>query len=124
MTNHPKLLDRYRAALRVRHYSIRTEESYTSWVRRFILFHGKRHPAAMGADEVNAFLTSLAVDGHVSASTQNQALGAILFLYRVVLEDPLPWLGDLVRAQRPDRVPVVLSPAEARTVIDAVQGVS
>jgi integrase-like protein len=78
MTRHPKLLDRYRAALRVRHYSVRTEESYVAWVRRFILHHGKKHPAAMGSDEVNAFLSSLAIDGHVSASTQNQALAAIL----------------------------------------------
>src|SRR5712692_6976195 len=124
MTQHPKLLDRYRAALRVRHYSVRTEESYVAWVRRFILHHGKKHPAAMGSDEVNAFLSSLAIDGHVSASTQNQALAAILFLYRVVLEDPLPWLGELVRARKSVRVPVVLTPAEARAVIDAVEGVS
>jgi hypothetical protein len=82
------LLDRVRDALRTRHYSTRTEESYVGWIRRFILYHGKRHPASLGRDEVNAFLTSLAVDEHVGASTQNQALSALLFLYRVVLEEP------------------------------------
>ena len=120
----PKLLDRVRAAVRTRHYSRRTEEAYVGWIKRFILFHNKRHPAAMGADEVNAFLTSLAVDRHVSAPTQNQALSAILFLYRVVLEDPLPWIAEIVRARRTEHVPTVLSPGEARTVIDALQGVS
>ena len=87
MSNPPKLLDRVRAAIRARHYSPRTEEAYVMWIRRYILFHGKKHPSAMGADEVNAFLTSLAVDGKVSASTQNQALSALLFLYKSVLED-------------------------------------
>ncbi len=120
----PKLLDRTRAAIRTRHYSRRTEETYVGWIKRFILFHNKGHPSAMGADEVNAFLTSLAVDGHVSAATQNQALSAILFLYRVVLEDPLPWITDIVRARRSERVPVVLTPAEARTVIGECEGVS
>ncbi len=89
MNEAPKLLDRVRAALRVRHYSPRTEESYVGWIRRFILYHGKRHPSSMGAGEVNAFLTSLAVEGNVSASTQNQALSALLFLYRSVLEEPV-----------------------------------
>jgi Phage integrase, N-terminal SAM-like domain len=85
----PRLLDRVRAACRVRHYSIRTEDCYADWIRRFILFHGKRHPNEMGAAEINAFLTDLAVNGHVSASTQNQAFFAILFLYQKVLEsDP------------------------------------
>lgn len=120
----PKLLDRVRNAIRARHYSRRTEKAYVGWIRRFIFFHNKRHPAAMGSDEVNAFLTSLAVDHHVSATTQNQALSALLFLYRVVLEDPLPWIADLVRARRPERIPVVLSPAEVRLVIDEVEGVS
>ena len=93
------------------------------WVRRFILFHGKRHPASMAADEVNAFLTSLAVAHHVSASTQNQALSALLFLYREVLDDPLPWLTDIVRAQRPERVPLVMSVDEVRDVLDRMRGV-
>ena len=121
MSNPPKLLDRVRAAIRVRHYSPRTEEAYVMWIRRYILFHGKKHPSAMGADEVNAFLSHLAVAEKVSASTQNQALSALLFLYKSVLEDPLPWLHDLVRAQRPQRLPVVLSVDEVRRVIDAVE---
>ncbi|HEY3053909.1 MAG TPA: integron integrase, partial [Thermoanaerobaculia bacterium] len=120
----PKLLDRVRTEIRARHYSPRTEETYINWIKRFILFHGKRHPASMGPDEVNAFLSNLAVEGHVSATTQNQALSAVLFLYRYVLRDPLPWIADIVRAQRPERVPVVLTPEEARAVIDDVQGVS
>ena len=85
----PKLLDRLRAACRVRHYSLRTEDCYADWVKRFILFHGKRHPREMGAAEINAFLTHLAVEGHVSASTQNQAFSALLFLYQQVLQAPL-----------------------------------
>ena len=118
----PKLLDRVRAAIRARHYSQRTEKTYVGWIKRFILFHNKRHPSSMGAGEVNAFLTSLAVEGSVSAVTQNQALSSILFLYRYVLQDPLPWISDLVRAERPVRVPVVLSPAEVRLVINALDG--
>ena len=122
MSDPPKLLERVRAAIRSRHYSPRTEETYAGWIKRFIFFHNKRHPAAMGAEEVNAFLSSLAVDGHVSATTQNQALSAILFLYRYVLNDPLPWIGEIVRAARPERVPVVLTPSEVRSVIDAMDG--
>jgi integron integrase len=118
----PKLLDRAKAALRARHYSRRTEETYLGWMKRFILFHNKRHPSAMGADEVNAFLTSLALDGHVSAATQNQALSAILFLYRVVLDDPLPWIDDIVRAKRTERVPVVLTPVEVRQLLAELSG--
>ena len=117
MAEPPKLLDRVRNAIRVRHYSPRTEEAYVMWIRRFILHHGKRHPSAMGANEVNAFLSHLAVDRTVSASTQNQALAALLFLYRHVLEEPLPWLDDIVRAQRPERLPVVLTVDEVREVI-------
>jgi hypothetical protein len=86
----PRLLDRIRAALRARHYSRRTEEAYVAWIRRYIFFHGKRHPVDLGASEVTSFFTSLAVDGHVAASTQNQALSALLFLYRDVLEVDLP----------------------------------
>jgi hypothetical protein len=91
--------------LRTRHYSRRTEETYIAWIRRYILFHGKRHPAEMGAAEITRFLTSLAVDGKVTASTKNQALGALLFLYRAVLELEVPWLDGLVRAKRPQRLP-------------------
>lgn len=119
----PRLLDRLRHALVLRRYSPRTQDAYVGWVRRFILFHGKRHPSVMGADEVNVFLTSLAVDGRVSASTQNQALCAIVFLYRVVLGDPLPWIEDLVRAQRPIRLPVVLTRDEVESVLQRVEGV-
>ncbi|MFA6958919.1 MAG: integron integrase [Thermoanaerobaculia bacterium] len=118
----PKLLDRVRHAIRVRHYSIRTEEAYVGWIRRYIVFHGKRHPSSMGADEVNEFLTYLAVDGEVSSSTQGQALSAILFLYRDVLGERLPWLGDVVRARKPKRLPVVLSRDEVREVLGRMQG--
>ena len=120
----PKLLDQTRDAIRARHYSRRTEEAYINWVKRFIFFHNKRHPSMMGADEVNAFVSSLATHDHVSATTQNQALSAILFLYREVLKDPLPWIADIVRAQRPERVPVVLTPDEVRKMIENVEGVS
>jgi integron integrase len=119
----PKLLDRVRAAVRARHYSRRTEESYVGWVKRFVLFHGKRHPSSMGGEEVNAFLTSLAVEGNVAAATQAQALSALLFLYRHVLNDPLPWIDDIVRARRSARVPVVLTPEEVRLLIDQMDGV-
>lgn len=119
----PKLLDRTRAALRSRHYSRRTEEAYVGWIKRFIFFHGKRHPASMGGEQVNAFLTYLAVEEHVSASTQGQALSALLFLYRYVLDDPLPWIDDIVRARRPFRVPVVLTAGEVRQVLDCLSGV-
>ena len=121
MTQPPKLLDRVRNAVRVRHYSPRTEEAYVMWIRRFILFHGKRHPSSMGAEEVNAFLSHLAVDRTVSASTQNQALAGLLFLYRHVLEQPLPWIDDIVRAQRPERLPVVLTIDEVRQVMTEVE---
>src|SRR5512132_1252314 len=105
----PKLLDRVRMAVRARHYSIRTEEAYVTWARRYILFHGKKHPSAMGAEEINAFLTHLAVERHVSASTQNQALSAILFLYQKVLGEDVGWIPDVVRATRPRRLPVVFT---------------
>jgi integron integrase len=118
----PKLLDRVRAEIRARHYSPRTEETYINWIKRFILFHGKRHPSSMGPAEVNAFLTGLAVDNQVSATTQNQALSALLFLYRWVLEDPLPWLDELVRARRVVRVPVVMTAEEVQAVIGRLRG--
>jgi integron integrase len=118
----PRLLDRLRGAVRARHYSRRTEKAYVAWVRRYILFHGKRHPLEMGGAEVSQFLTSLAVDGRVAASTQNQALNALLFLYRNVLEQDLPWLDRVVRAKRTVRLPVVLTREEVRAVIGQLRG--
>ncbi len=118
----PRLLERVHAELRLRHYSPRTEEAYVHWIVRFLRFHGCRHPREMGAAEVTAFLSHLAVAGRVAAATQNQALGALLFLYRHVLAIDLPWLDDLVRAERPPRVPVVLTRAEVRAVLDRLQG--
>jgi len=120
----PKLLDRVRTAIRARHYSRRTEEAYVGWIRRFILFHKKRHPAEMGETEINQFLTHLAVRENVSASTQNQALSATLFLYQVVLERQLDRLDGLVRAKKPARLPVVLSRDEARTLLASLSGTS
>jgi integron integrase len=122
MPEPPKLLDRLRQAIRVRHYSIRTEEAYVQWSRRFILFHHKRHPSSMGADEVNAFLTHLAVEESVSVSTQNQALSALVFLYKNVLDDPLPWLSDVVRARRPRRLPIVLTRDDVRRILAELEG--
>ena len=118
----PKLLDRVRSAVRARHYSRRTEEAYASWTKRFILFHHKRHPAAMGAEEVNAFLSHLAVEGKVSASTQAQALCALVFLYRHVLGDPLPWIDDIIRARRHRKLPVVLTREEVRGLLAVMRG--
>jgi integron integrase len=118
----PRLLTRVRLALRARHYSYRTEENYVAWIRRFILFHGKRHPDLMGVDEINAFVTHLAAHDDVAASTQNQALAAILFLYRAVLEVPLARPEVLVRAREPDRLPVVLSRDEVRAVLSRLKG--
>jgi integron integrase len=119
----PKLLDQVRDRIRVKHYSIRTETQYVQWVRRFILFHGKKHPRDMGAPEVEAFLTHLAVAGHVAAATQNQALSALLFLYKEVLGVDLPWLNDVTRAKRPQRMPVVLTRDEVHAVLDRMSGV-
>lgn len=118
----PKLLDQARERLRVKHYSIRTEQQYVQWARRFILFHDKRHPRELGAAEVEAFLTHLAVEGNVAAATQNQALSALLFLYREVLEINLPWLDNVVRAKRPARLPVVLTRQEVTAVLDRMSG--
>jgi site-specific recombinase XerD len=101
----------------VRRLSRRTEDAYVGWIRRYIFFHDKRHPAEMSAPEVTKFLTSLAVDGHVAASTQNQALSALLFLYKDVLDTDLPWLDGIVRARRPERLPVVLSREEVRAAL-------
>ena len=119
----PRLLDLVRARCRVRHYSIRTEKRYVDWVRRFILFHNKRHPSDMGAKEVEAFLTHLAVSRNVAPSTQNQALAAILFLYKAVLEIDLPWLENVTRASKPPRLPVVLTREEVRAVLAQLDGV-
>lgn len=118
----PKLLHRMRDHLRTRHYSIRTEAAYLDWVKRFILFHGKRHPADMGAAEVGAFLTHLAVERQVSASTQNQAKSAILYLYKEVLQVQLPWLDEVVQAKAPKRLPVVLTPSEVRDLLLHMNG--
>lgn len=120
--NAPKLLDLLRDRLRLKHYSIRTETQYVQWVRRFILFHGKRHPQEMGAKEVEAFLTHLAVEGRVAAATQNQALSALLFLYRELLHINLPWLDEVVRAKRPARLPVVLTREEVQSVLGRTEG--
>ncbi|MGH7391149.1 MAG: integron integrase [Candidatus Rokuibacteriota bacterium] len=122
-TPKPRLLDRVREAIRARHYSRRTEKTYVAWIRRYILFHGKRHPADMGAAEITRFLTSLAVEGRVAASTQNQALSALLFLYREILQQEVPWLDDLVYAKRPQHLPVVLTREEVRAVLAEMQGV-
>jgi integron integrase len=119
----PRLLEEVRERLRVKHYSIRTEEQYVQWIRRFVLFHGKRHPRGMGAAEVEQFLTHLAVEGRVSASTQNQAKSALLFLYRHVLGVELEWLGEVTRARSPERLPVVLSETEVRAVLAQMSGV-
>jgi site-specific recombinase XerD len=118
----PRLLDRVRQALQARHGSRRTEKAYVAWIRRFIIFHGKRHPTEMGAAEITQFLTSLAVEGNVAASTQNQALSALLFLYRHVLEQELPWLDGVVRAKRAARLPVVLTREEVRAILRQLQG--
>ena len=118
----PRLLDRVREALRTRHYSRRTEEAYVAWIRRYIFFHGKRHPAELGGPEVTRYLTSLAVEGRVAASTQNQALSAPLFLYRDVLGVEFPSLDDIVRAKRPERLPIVLTRDEVRTLIEGLSG--
>lgn len=120
----PRLIERFRAAIRSRHYSRRTEKSYWFWIRYFILHNHKRHPAEMGAAEVTAFLSWLATDRNVAAARQNQALAALLFLYKAVLERDLPWFDDLVRAKRPVRVPVVLSAAEVRKLLEQFDGVT
>ena len=118
----PRLLDRVRERIRRLGMALRTEQVYVGWIRRFILFHHKRHPLEMGAPEVEAFLTSLAVRSEVAASTQNQALAALLFLYREVRGRQLPWMDDIRRAKRPERLPVVLSRAEAATLLAQMSG--
>lgn len=122
MSGAPRLLDQMRERIRVKHYSIRTEETYLHWVKRYILFHHKRHPAEMGAPEVEAFLTHLATTANVSASTQNLALSSILFLYKEVLAVDLPWLEGVTRAKKPQRLPVVMTRDEVRQVLAHMQG--
>ena len=120
----PRLLDVLRDELRVRRYALRTERVYAEWVRRFIRFHRNRHPRDMGAEEVTAFLTDLAVQGCVSASTQNQAKAALLFLYKRALGVELPWLDDVVSAKVPRRLPIVLTPIEVRALLGEMSGVA
>ena len=118
-----RLIERFREAIRARHYSRRTEKTYWYWVRWFVVFHGKRHPRGLGAEQVSGFLSWLATERRVAAATQNQALSALLFLYKQVLGVELPWLGDLVRAQTPVRLPTVLTEAEVRRLLACVEGV-
>lgn len=124
MATPPKLLDRVRATIRARHYSRRTEEAYVHWIRRYIVFHGMRHPTDLGAADISAFLTYLAVVQHVAASTQNQALSALLFLYREVLAKEVGKVERVIRARVPVKVPVVLSVEEVRSVMANLKGVS
>jgi len=119
----PRLMEQIRAEIRARHYSRWTEDAYVHWIRRFIVFHGRRHPRELGAPEVSAFLIWLAVEQHVAASTQNQALSGVLFLYRHVLRLDIGVVELLPRARMPTKVPVVLSPAEVREVLDRLSGV-
>ena len=123
MSQSPKLLDQVRELLRIKHYALRTEEAYSNWIRRYILFHDKRHPRELGVAEVRAFLAHLAIEKHVSASTQTQALSALLFLYREVLQLDLPEI-DLqpIRAKKPKRLPTVLTPAEVQRVLAQLTG--
>jgi integron integrase len=118
----PKLLEQVREVIRTRHYSLRTEGTYLGWIRRFILFHGKRHPREMGRQEVQQFLSHLAVEGHVAASTQSQALSAIMFLYQQVLKQDIGWLDEVVRAKQPHRVPIVLTQDEVAAVLRHLSG--
>jgi integron integrase len=118
----PRLIEEVRRKLRTRHYSLRTEQAYVGWIRRFILANGKRHPDGMGEVEVERFLSTLATEGNVAAGTQNQALSALLFLYRHVLRVDLPWMATVVRAKRPRRVPTVLSRDEVQRLLAAMDG--
>jgi integron integrase len=121
-TQKPKLLDQVRQAIRTRHYSPKTEESYVHWIKRFIFFHDKRHPAEMGEKEIAQFLSTLASELHVSASTQNQALNAILFLYREVLRKDIGYVDGVIRAKKPRRLPVVLTKDEVKNVLARLGG--
>ena len=119
----PKLLDVVRAKLRLKHYAIRTEEAYVDWIRRFIIFHKKRHPKEMGIPEIEAFLTHLAVNANVAASTQNQAFSALIFLYREVFGIELDGRIDAMRAKKPQRLPTVLTQDEVRRIIANLEGI-
>lgn len=121
-TSSPRLLDAVRQAIRARHYSPQTEKAYVSWIRRFVRFHGKRHPREMGAHEIRAFVSWLASDRHVSASTQNQALSVLLFLYRNVLGERVGWIEDIQLATRPKQLPVVLTRDEVQRVLEQLKG--
>lgn len=121
-TDKPRLLDQLRETIRVKHYSLRTEQAYVDWTKRFIRFHPMRHPFDMGPGEVEPFLNHLAIERNVTASTQNQALSAPLFLYREVVGQDLGWLDDLERAKRPARLPVVLTSAEVRAILARLDG--
>lgn len=118
----PTLLTQVRDALRLRHLSLRTEEAYVAWIQRYIVFHNRRHPRDMGAEEIRAFLTYLAVDRHVAASTQNVALNALVFLYRYVLRQEFPELGEMPRARKPRRLPTVFAPDEVHAVLAQLTG--
>ena len=118
----PRLLDQLRDKIRVKHYSIRTEQAYLDWVRRYIRFHERRHPRELGADAIEAFLTHLAVRSNVSASTQNQAKSALLFLYKEVLGLELPWLDGVVSAKKPQRLPVVLTRTQTSELLERMSG--
>lgn len=122
MSDKPKLLEQVRETMRAKHYSYRTEKTYVDWIKRFILFHGKRHPRDLGAGEMNTFLSHLAVKSRVAAATQNQALAALLFLYRDVLKMKVAWMEGVVRAKKPQRLPVVLSKDEVRRLLAALPG--
>ncbi|VBB46511.1 Integrase/recombinase (fragment) [uncultured Desulfatiglans sp.] len=119
----PKLLDQVRAALRVRHMSYRTEQTYVHWIKRFIFFHNRKHPLEMGEAQVRAFLSYLAVEKRVAASTQNQAFCALLFLYRNVLKKNLGWIDDIERTKSPRRLPVVFTRNEVRAILARLDGV-
>ena len=122
MSGGRRLLDDVRDVIRIKHYSIRTEQAYLQWIRRYILFHGKRHPSELGADHLSAFLSDLAVRGRVAAATQNQALNALLFLYRQVLKQNMPWIEGVQRAKQPRHLPVVLTRNEIRHVLAQLEG--
>jgi len=123
MSVKPKLLEQLRDKIRMKHYSIRTEKAYVGWNLRYIFFHNKRHPKEMGAREIEQFLSHLAVQKNVAASTQNQALSAILFLYKEVLGINVSWLEDVTRAKRPEKLPVVFTRDEARSVMAHLDGI-
>jgi site-specific recombinase XerD len=122
MDHKPRFLDLVRNKIRLKHYSIRTERAYIDWIKRFILFHHKRHPASMGASEIRAFRSHLAVEGKVAASTQSQALSAIIFPYREVLDRDVGWLGKMEWAKKPARLPLVFSRPEVRAVLAHLDG--